>query len=153
MQDLQIVKAEKADCPTLTKISKAAKAYWGYAQEWLDLWDADLTITPQLMEKDSIYKLVAGKEVLGFCVIAEQGGILEIEHLWIRPQDIGRGLGKLLLQKVLDEVITESHVTLSVVADPNATGFYEKFGLKTVEYIPSQPEGRQLPLMQLPLNV
>ena len=149
---MQVLTAEIADCPTLTKISKAAKAYWGYTQEWLDLWEEDLTITPQLMEKDRIYKLVKGDEILGFCVISEQEGVLEIEHLWIRPEHIGKGLGKFLLQKVLDQVITKSHVTLSVIADPNATGFYEKFGLKTVKYIPSQPTGRKLPLMQLPLN-
>ncbi len=149
---MQILKAERADCNTLTEISKAAKAYWGYAQEWLDLWEDDLTITPQHLEKDKIYKLVQSEEILGFCVISDQEGVLEIEHLWIRPEQIGKGLGKFLLQKVLDQVITQSHVTLSVVADPNATGFYEKFGLKTVEYIPSQPEGRKLPVMQLPLN-
>ncbi len=152
MHDLQIVKAQPTDCSTLTEISKAAKAYWGYAQKWLDLWDADLTITPENMEKDSIYKLIQEERILGFCVISEEDDSLEIEHLWIRPAYIGKGLGKLLLQKVLDKVITKSHVTLSVVADPNATGFYEKFGLKTIAYIPSQPEGRQLPVMQLPLN-
>ena len=96
--------------------------------------------------------MVDRNKILGFCVLSEADGVLEIEHLWIRPEHIGKGLGKLLLRKVLDEVITQSHVTLSVVADPNATGFYEKFGLKTVEYIPSQPEGRKLPVMQLPLN-
>ncbi|NRB47462.1 MAG: GNAT family N-acetyltransferase [Saprospiraceae bacterium] len=152
MHELQIIPADTADCSTLTEISKAAKAYWGYAQEWLDLWEDDLTITPEHLEKDRIYKLVKLEEILGFCVISDHEGVLEIEHLWIRPTHIGKGLGKLLLQKVLDELITKSHVALSVVADPNATGFYEKFGLKTVEYIPSQPEGRKLPLMRLPLN-
>lgn len=152
MNELQIIPAAAGDCNTLTEISKAAKAYWGYAQEWLDLWEKDLTITPQHLEKNEVYKLVKAEKILGFCVISEHEGVLEIEHLWIRPQHIGKGLGKLLLQKVLDEVISKSHVTLSVVADPNATGFYEKFGLKTVAYIPSQPEGRKLPLMRLPLK-
>ena len=36
MHELQIVPAVVTDCPSLTEISKAAKAYWGYEQEWLD---------------------------------------------------------------------------------------------------------------------
>ena len=99
MHELQIVPAVVTDCPSLTEISKAAKVYWGYEQEWLDLWADDLTITPQHLEKDKIYKLVQSEEILGFCVISDQEGVLEIEHLWIRPEQIGKGLGKFLLQR------------------------------------------------------
>ncbi len=80
-----MAKAEPVDCPTLTEISKAAKAHWGYAQEWLDHWDTDLTITPKLMEEGLIYKLTNSEEILGFCVILDEEEVLEIEHLWIRP--------------------------------------------------------------------
>ena len=152
MDQLVILRAEVADCPTLTEISKTAKAHWGYAQDWLALWDADLTITPALLQQGYVYKLVDQAKILGFCMIQEEGEQLEIEHLWIRPAYMGKGLGKFLLRKVLDIVISKRHVTLSVIADPNATGFYEKFGLKTVDFVPSLPEGRQLPLMRLPLH-
>lgn len=149
---LAIVRAEEVDCPTLTAISKAAKAHWGYPQEWLDLWEAVLTITPTLMKEGFIYKLVDDQEILGFCMLLDEGDKLEIEHLWIRPKYMGQGLGSCLLQGALDRVIRKSHVTLSVVADPNVTGFYEKFGLVTVDYLPSQPAGRELPLMQRSLG-
>lgn len=150
-ENLIIEKAQKEDCPTLSRISKAAKAYWDYPPEWLAMWETDLTITEEDLEQFQVFKLVEDQKILGYCVISENGPILEIEHLWVLPEQIGRGLGKYLLENVLKRVVQKSHTTLTVIADPNAVGFYEKFGLKWVRYIPSQPEGRQLPVMLLNL--
>lgn len=152
IKDLVIQKAELKDSPILTEISKSAKAYWGYPEEWLQLWENDLTITIAQIQQHHVFKLTRETEILGFCMIIEEGELVEIEHLWIRPKYIGKGLGKHLLTEVLQNVITQSHTTLSVLADPNVVGFYEKFGLKTIQYLSGQPEGRVLPLMQSPLN-
>lgn len=152
IKDLVIQKAEAKDSSILTEISKSAKAYWDYPEEWLQLWDNDLTITTTQIQEHQVFKLMQEGEILGFCMIIEEGGLVEIEHLWIRPKHIGKGLGKHLLTAVLQKVIAKSHTTLSVLADPNVVGFYEKFGLATVKYLPGQPEGRVLPLMQSSLN-
>jgi len=152
IEDLVIQKAELKDSAILTEISKSAKAYWDYPEEWLQLWENDLTITIAQIQQHQVFKLTREGEILGFCMIIEEGELVEIEHLWIRPKYIGKGLGKYLLTEVLQSVITKSHTTLSVLADPNVVGFYEKFGLKTIQYLPGQPEGRVLPLMQSPLN-
>lgn len=152
IEDLVIQKAEAKDSPILTEISKSAKAYWDYPKEWLQLWDNDLTITTAQIKDHQVFKLMQEAEILGFCMIIEENELVEIEHLWIRPKYIGKGLGKYLLTEVLQNVITKSHTTLSVLADPNVVGFYEKFGLETIQYLPGQPEGRVLPLMQSPLN-
>ena len=144
---MKIKKAKPADCTTLTQISKAAKAYWGYPEEWLAMWEEDLCIKKKDLTHFQVFKLIDKGVILGYCAIHEKGNTLEIEHLWIRPQLIGKGLGKYLLQNALEKVRNENHTALTVIADPNAVGFYEKFGFVTVQYIPSKPEGRQLPLM------
>ncbi|MEZ5038556.1 MAG: GNAT family N-acetyltransferase [Saprospiraceae bacterium] len=148
---MKIKKAKPADCPILTQISKAAKAHWGYPEEWLAMWEDDLSIKKGDLSHFRVFKLTEKGVILGFSAISEKENTLAIEHLWIRPQLIGKGLGKYLLQNSLEKVRTESHTTLTVIADPNAVGFYEKFGFETVQFIPSKPEGRQLPLMSLAL--
>ncbi|WP_230960410.1 hypothetical protein [Burkholderia pseudomultivorans] len=38
-----------SDAGQLTTLARLSKAYWGYPREWLDLWEADLTVTPAVI--------------------------------------------------------------------------------------------------------
>ena len=38
-------RANEADAPALTALVLRAKAHWGYPQEWMDAWRAELTVT------------------------------------------------------------------------------------------------------------
>lgn len=39
-----------SDADQLTKLAFLSKAHWGYPTEWLELWEADLTVTPEMIE-------------------------------------------------------------------------------------------------------
>lgn len=139
-----------ADAQLLSSISKASKAYWGYPPEWLELWRADLEVTPEYLARHYNFVLhwLPDRKVIGFCVLMEEAHQLWVEHLWVLPDYIGRGLGSALLTTALDQCIGPNHRSVRVIADPNAVPFYKSKGFSTVDYHPSQPGNRRLPVME-----
>lgn len=144
---MNILRAHPNDIETLNSISVAAKMYWGYPQEWLELWRDDLTISISDFKEKHIYKIVFQGEVAGFCVIIEGQEAYEIDHLWIAPKFIGKGLGRALLEASIAKVVPPN-AKMTVVADPYAEAFYQKLGFETFSQIESLPKGRFLPVMQ-----
>ena len=46
--------ARGADSDELTQLARLSKAHWGYPKEWLDLWQSDLTISPETIEGSDV---------------------------------------------------------------------------------------------------
>lgn len=150
-QNYKITKASPQDAFLLTRIAKSAKQYWGYPDEWMALWQDDLTIKPAHFRNIQFWKITTNEEIAGFTSISEEEGVFEIDHCFVSPDHMGKGLGSKLIEHVLSlpEYLNRP---FKVLADPHAVNFYEKFGFKTVSQIPSKPEGRTLPLMEM-INV
>ena len=151
--NLKIILADKEDAARLSKISFAAKAHWGYPKDWLAIWKPNLTIRPEDFEVFTIFKLVEATNIIGFMAIDCRPNELEIEHLWIRPERIGQGFGKLLLNYGIQQTCNDATEQILVVADPNAAGFYQKMGFETFKFVKSKPGNRRLPVMKRPILV
>lgn len=149
-QIIQVDQPTESIAERLSRISKASKAHWGYPPEWLELWRADLEVTPAYLAQNRVFllELLPGKESIGFCIIQDEGTVLSVEHLWILPAYIGRGLGAALLQKAIADCMSNDIRVIRVVADPNAAPFYAAKGFITVSFESSMPEGRRLPVME-----
>lgn len=150
----KLTKPSEANAQMLSRISKASKAHWGYPAEWLALWQEDLEVTPAYLAQHHTFVLreVQQEAFIGFCIISEAMPRLWIEHLWVLPQFIGKGLGSALLETALSSCIQPEHQSVKVIADPNAAAFYEAKGFITVDYHPSQPGDRKLPIMERVLH-
>ncbi len=152
MKDCAIQTASHEDVEELSKISWVSKGYWGYPEEWMNLWKDGLTITKEIVDRDNAYKLALNSKIIGFVIISEEEKTFEIEHCWLLPEYIGKGYGSFMLKEVLKSE-TYRNKKFKVEADPNAVRFYEKFGFKTVGQSPSLPVGRSLPLMEMTNHV
>lgn len=139
--------ANGSDATTLSRISRASKAYWGYPKQWLDLWKEDLTITPAYIRNNHLFKVLVEDRVVGFCSLEKHLDFWEIGHCWVLPEYIGQGLGTSLLQYALKKSVPPGS-RLRVISDPNALPFYKKFGFRVVGSVGSQPAGRSLPLLE-----
>jgi ribosomal protein S18 acetylase RimI-like enzyme len=146
---MEIRRALATDTAALTRIAHAAKRHWGYPEGWIALWKDALTVTPQALERQAVYCAVEGTELLGFCAVAGGGPTRELEHLWVAPEHMGAGVGRRLLRHALDAIRASGGATLRIASDPNAEGFYLKMGARRIGELPSQPEGRSLPLLLL----
>jgi GNAT superfamily N-acetyltransferase len=139
--------AAVADAARLSAIAQAAKAYWGYPPEWLELWRPELTFDAAALERDWVW--VAERDGRAVAVVALSGDAPEAElgHLWVEPAAMGMGLGRVLFEAAAAEARRRGARRLRIVADPHAESFYEHLGAYRVGAVPSRPAGRTLPLL------
>lgn len=140
--------ARAADCARLTEIAIAAKRHWGYPADWIDSWRDELTFTRDKLASWDVFCALEGGEVLGVGALSCDGEA-EVEGLWVWPAAMGRGIGRLLLRRLVAQARTRGMAQLRVVSDPNALGFYRRNGAHVVGSLPSTPAGRTLPLCYL----
>lgn len=147
MSEAQVRLAAIEDLPTLNQISVASKKHWGYPDDWIQNWLDDLRIDKDHLQTNDVYVLELDEGLAGFCSISELVDRYEVEHLWLSPEYIGKGLGKLLLNESLTNSVKDIKRVV-VEADPNAEPFYQSQGFITIDKIESYPKGRFLPIME-----
>lgn len=151
---VRIVRAEENDAERLTAIAFAAKRYWDYPEAYLDLWKDDLTITSEYIWKNTVLKAVNEEgDILGVGAIEYSTAFnaYEIGHMWVHPKYMGYGIGRLLLNALINHARKTGIQQLYAVSDPNARKFYEKMGFVLTGQQESKPEGRTLPVLILPI--
>ena len=146
---IRIRRARRDDAGELTRIAHAAKRYWHYPEELIDLWAEDLTVAPAFIVRHPVYCAVHGRTVVGFYAVSGAGDVRELEHLWVRPRHIGAGVGRMLFAHLLERLAAMHVRRLLVASDPNAEGFYRCMGARKVGRVPAQPRGRSLPLLEV----
>lgn len=137
------------DAAQLSSIAKAAKRYWNYPEELLALWDGELTITPEYLADALAACAVVEDQPVAFYALRQTAGAWEIDHLWVLPEYIGRGLGKRLYAHALERLKGMGIRVARVASDPNAEGFYLKMGARRIGSVPSSPAGRRVPLLEI----
>jgi len=154
IMNMQIRRATPDEADTLTAIAHAAKRHWNYPERWIEQWSADLTITPDFIANNEVYVAVAGGGIAGCCALVVGDSLAELEHMWIDPQQMGKGVGRALFKHTTQRASELGLAELELSADPNAEGFYEKMGAKRIGEIQADIEGqtRSLPRMIVKLN-
>jgi len=148
---IRIRRARPAEADELTRIAHAAKRHWRYPEAFIRRWRADLTVTGALIASSPVYCAARGPIVLGFYALSGARRTRELEHLWVRPDHIGSGVGRRLFQH-LRRTLRRARVTrVRIASDPHAEGFYCRMGARRVGSVASTPAGRRLPLLELRL--
>jgi len=149
--DIKIRRATPDEAATLTAIAHTAKRYWGYPEEWIEQWRTDLTITSDFIANNEVFAAVMSDEIVGCCALVVNDSLAEIEHMWIKPEHMGSGVGRALFTQVRDRAIERQLSALELSADPNAEGFYERMGAKRIGDVRADMGGqaRVLPRMKI----
>jgi ribosomal protein S18 acetylase RimI-like enzyme len=129
---IQIQPADVSDHIELTQIARASKGYWGYPENWLSTWSEQLLITPLMIEKNQVFKAVGQEATAGFYVLIGTAAKMALDHLWVKPEFIGQGIGRLLFQHAMHQAAALGARQVEIESDPNALGFYLKMGAKQV---------------------
>jgi len=150
--NLTYKEATAADIPLLVKTAFDSKKYWGYPDEWMEMWRSQFDVTEGFIQENIVIKAFFENQFVGFFVLVDLGKkVWDLDAFWIVASEIGKGFGRLIFAHMMELVKKEDVKKLEVVADPNANGFYEKMGGKWVRKFPSMPEGRELDVYEFDL--
>jgi GNAT superfamily N-acetyltransferase len=146
---MQIVRAESQDAEALTEIAYAAKRHWGYPERWIESWHDTLTIRPEFIAANVAYSALEDDCAVGFYLLTIESDGLHLDHLWIAPPAMGRGIGRALFEHAVAQARELGHRSLKIESDPNAEGFYARMGARRVGEAVTEIEGqrRELPLL------
>ena len=151
---MKIVRAGPEDAPFLTEIAFAAKRHWGYPERWIESWREILTMRPEFIAANVACYAAEEEYVAGFYVLTTEEDGLHLDHLWIRPAAMRRGIGRALFEHAIEQARNSGFAAIKIEADPNAEGFYQRVGAVRVGTAISEIEGerRELPVMEYRLE-
>jgi ribosomal protein S18 acetylase RimI-like enzyme len=148
-----IVAAQPLDAKKLTEIALQSKAYWGYSAVQIESWKEELMVIPKMFQHSVIHKYLIDTEIAGFYILENtQPHSASLAFLFVAPQFIKQGIGKQFVVHAIEYSRKNNYTFLKVLSDPNAAGFYKKYGFKVISQKQSSIAGRFLPAMELRLS-
>jgi len=146
---MHIVRAKPDDAAVLTDIAFAAKRHWGYPEKWIESWRDLLTIRPEFIANHETYAAILDGRTVGFYALGRKNDRLDLLHMWVLPDAIGRGVGRSLFIHGLQRARELGCRELEIEADPNAEGFYQHMGARRVGVSVKELAGvrRELPIL------
>ena len=136
----------------LSDLAIESKSHWGYSPEQLDLWRPGLRVEKEYIRRNTVRTIWSDSQLVGFFAI-KAGKENELEHLWLLPRVIGKGVGTRAFEEIKKEGALLGMKSLFIVSDPNAEDFYLKQEAKRIGEVESIPQNRFLPKLRYDLNV
>ncbi len=147
--------ATPSDVSDLTEIAHEAKRHWNYPEAWIAVWSPELSFEPESLTTMRVVLAEEHGRVEGFCGLTPGTARWQVEHLWIRPSAMGRGVGRMLFDDAVAYARCQGAAVLAIESDPHAEGFYLRMGATRVGAIAAPAEGdpnRSLPVLELALG-
>jgi ribosomal protein S18 acetylase RimI-like enzyme len=146
---LHFAEAMEEDAGLLTETAIQSKKSWGYPEEWMKIWEPELMLTPQYILDHEVVKVYEAQTFLGFfALIRSESGAWEIDHLWLKHEHMRKGHGVKMMDFIFDFIRKTGVESCTVIAEPNARGFYEKAGGKVIGQHEGKIKGRILDIYE-----
>jgi GNAT superfamily N-acetyltransferase len=149
---VRLRKARPDEAETLTQLALRSKRSWGYDEAFMQAIQDDMVVLPQYLEDE--YSMVAEQDgaAIAYSIMRVEGAGAYLRDLFVDPPFMRGGVGTMLFEDALAFARTAGVKRLEFVADPNAVGFYERYGARVVAQLRSTyVAGRTLPLMAMDL--
>ncbi len=149
---MTVRRARVEEAAQLTDIAHRAKAAWGYPANWITHWASQLTVDRTYMVANDVWVAAAGEVLCGFYALASDQDRVVLDHFWVAPTHHRRGVGRRLLEHARSQVRARGMTAIYIESDPNAAGFYRRFGARAIGSIDASIDGvdRTLPVFVLP---
>ncbi len=117
--------ARAADYERVRELTFESKAHWGYDRDLVRRWADDL-----IFEREGerwVAELDGG--IVAWAALAPPAdGVVVLDHLWVDPAWMRRGVGSRLFRLAADRARELGAKRMEWSSEPNALGFYEKMG-------------------------
>ena len=146
---MQILRAKPEQAATLTDLAIAAKRRWGYPEQWMESWNHVLTIQPAFIAEHETYTAFMDNRPAGFYALRHGLDRMYLEHLWVLPEVMRRGVGRALFNHAIGRSRELGCSILEIESDPHAAGFYERMGASRIGTTVTELAGRprELPVL------
>lgn len=150
---MKIRPAVETEATLLTELALRSKSHWGYDREFLEACRAELTIEREHVASRPTCVLEEQGRLLGFYSLEKQAaGDVELVHLFVEPDAIGTGYGKLLWTHAVETARQHGFHEMIINSDPFAEAFYRAMGARRVgESASTIRAGRVLPVLRFTL--
>ncbi len=146
---MQLRKPDIGELAAINAMIRRSKAHWGYDQEFLDACREELAFTTERLASGRVRVTGEPGWVTGTVEISLDGKSANIGKLFVDPQAIGSGAGRMLYEWALNFSRQHNAGHMMIESDPFAQGFYEKMGAVIIGKVPSGSiSGRFLPLLR-----
>lgn len=146
--EVHIRRAKVAEAQALTDLAMRSKALWGYDDAFMAMCLEELTVRPEAIEAGEVWVAEEGGQILGLLELVPEGRSVEVRMIFVDPGLARTGIGRTLWDHAEERAKAVGADTLTLDADPNAVGFYQRMGMRVVGKSPSGSiPGRTLPRM------
>jgi GNAT superfamily N-acetyltransferase len=136
----------------ISVVALRSKAHWGYAGAQMAVFGPELTLSASELVARKAHVFEEGGRIVGFfTLMGREEGVGELEHIFVDPTRLRRGIGAALFRHACVVAREAGWRRLVIQSDPNAAGFYQRMGARLERYIPSSIPGRKLPLFSIAL--
>jgi GNAT superfamily N-acetyltransferase len=156
---LHIRRAPGSEASVLSALALDAKRHWAYAPEDLENWRSQITVSDQDVKLNPTFVGEIDNRIVGFYCLVKQSPTWELEHLWVVPPLMRRGIGRALLAHAVSTARGGGASAIAIDADPNAEPFYLACGARRAGVVAAPASGNptrarpQLVLSVAPLNL
>jgi GNAT superfamily N-acetyltransferase len=149
-KDMKTARARPEDASELTAIAHTSKSHWGYPEDWLRRWEDVLTITPEYILANPTFVAFLDGHIIGFCCLLIRGQEAYLDHLWVLPSAMRKGVGRVLFEIAQGFARTVGAASMMVESDPHAEEFYIRMGARKYGRVAAAMDGRErfLPLLK-----
>jgi N-acetylglutamate synthase-like GNAT family acetyltransferase len=148
--------ARPVELDALTNLALRSKAHWGYDAAFMEACREELTISHEHLTSASFEVMELDGCVMGlYALEPPEGdpGPAELDLFFLEPACMGRGLGRVMMNRALARARQSGFRRLLVQSDPHAEAFYAAMGFTRVGVRPSDSiAGRVLPVMERSLE-
>jgi GNAT superfamily N-acetyltransferase len=139
---MNIRPAQEREAESLSALALKAKAHWGYSADTIELWKQELSVSSDTITSTPIFVAAVGDEIAGFYSLLPSNDSWKLDHLWVLPRFMGRGIGRELVAHALETAARGGASCVTVDADPNAENFYLACGADRRGEVPAPIPGQ-----------
>ncbi|MCJ7691722.1 MAG: GNAT family N-acetyltransferase [Clostridiaceae bacterium] len=150
---LNIRSAKADEYKILTNIAIESESFWEYDSDHIEKFKAVYKVTEEFISSNSTFVIEKDGNIVGFYGFIIENNEPSLEYLYIKPQYINKGYGKLLWKHMVANCKNNNIREFSVVTSLQTREFYTKMGAVQVGEIESLVQkGNKIPLLTYTLE-
>ncbi|WP_392676242.1 GNAT family N-acetyltransferase [Streptomyces sp. LN785] len=120
--------ARVTEAEILSDLALRSKAHWGYDAEFIEACRDELTVDASEVARRRATVADRDGHILGFTTLEGEPPTGVLGMMFVAPQAIGQGIGRLLFEHTVATARALGFTQLTIDADPNAEPFYRAMG-------------------------